>query len=61
LAQCVRCHAQGDIAPLLAALLGVSIPVNSVGMLPLRYLDADGMQKDRALFDIQKTSRQSWQ
>ena len=29
---------QADVAPLMAALLGVANPVNSVGILPSRYL-----------------------
>eukprot|EP00047_Mylnosiga_fluctuans_P005280 m.239561 g.239561 ORF g.239561 m.239561 type:complete len:622 (-) comp13498_c0_seq1:3332-5197(-) len=32
---------QADIAPLLAALLGTAPPVNSVGLLPASFLDAD--------------------
>ncbi|GLH13731.1 GPI ethanolamine phosphate transferase 1 [Gryllus bimaculatus] len=31
--------AQADITPLMASLLGISIPVNSVGVLPKEYLD----------------------
>lgn len=30
---------QADVAPLLAALMGVAIPVNSVGALPVDFLD----------------------
>lgn len=36
---------QADICPLLAALLGVPIPVNSEGILPLNYLDLPTKEK----------------
>lgn len=30
---------QADVAPLLASLIGVAVPVNSFGRLPKSYLD----------------------
>ena len=33
---------KADVAPLLAALLGVPYPVNSVGILPLAFLNVAG-------------------
>lgn len=41
---------QADIAPLMAHLVGIDLPVNSVGELPLSYLDADEMTKAEAAF-----------
>ncbi|KAI9561539.1 hypothetical protein GHT06_012498 [Daphnia sinensis] len=39
---------QADIAPLMAALLGINFPVNSVGKLPLAYLADDMLWKSHA-------------
>ncbi|KAI7897566.1 alkaline-phosphatase-like protein [Cokeromyces recurvatus] len=41
---------QADIAPLMAHLIGTPLPVNSVGELPLNYLEADEMIKAEAAF-----------
>eukprot|EP00899_Mesostigma_viride_P015248 jgi/Mesvir1/23724/Mv18668-RA.2 len=41
---------QADIAPLMATLLGVPIPVNSVGRTPLEYLDVGAEGRARALY-----------
>nr|CAI5839310.1 unnamed protein product [Callosobruchus analis] len=43
---------QIDIAPLLSALIGNSIPINSLGMLPDEYLDVD----DETLMDMLKVN-----
>src|SRR5438045_4609873 len=40
--------AQADVAALMAYLVGLSFPVNSVGELPLSYLSADLPEKAEA-------------
>ncbi|EZG81685.1 GPI ethanolamine phosphate transferase [Gregarina niphandrodes] len=40
---------QADVTPLMAHLLGLSIPVNSVGKLPVDYLEAEPLVKYKAL------------
>ncbi|KAF3281700.1 Glycosyl phosphatidyl inositol anchor synthesis, variant 3 [Orbilia oligospora] len=41
---------QADVAALMAHLIGVEYPVNSVGVLPLEYLDASDEEKARSIF-----------
>ncbi|KAJ1946800.1 Glycosyl phosphatidyl inositol anchor synthesis [Linderina pennispora] len=39
---------QADIAPLMASLIGLNFPLNSVGTLPVDYLDTSGEFRARA-------------
>nr|XP_023654779.1 GPI ethanolamine phosphate transferase 1 [Paramormyrops kingsleyae] len=41
---------QADIAPLMSSLIGVPIPLNSVGVLPLGYLDNSGLFKAESMY-----------
>ncbi|KAI8581187.1 hypothetical protein K450DRAFT_233511 [Umbelopsis ramanniana AG] len=40
---------QADIAPLMASLVGINYPVNSIGELPLQYLDQTPLFKAQSL------------
>nr|XP_018898408.1 PREDICTED: GPI ethanolamine phosphate transferase 1 [Bemisia tabaci] len=40
---------QADVVPLLATLLGISIPVHSVGVLPMDFLDVSDGEKAKML------------
>lgn len=42
---------QADIAPLMATLIGVPYPLNSVGILPVEYLSIPLFQRAEALFN----------
>ncbi|NXR67613.1 PIGN transferase, partial [Rhadina sibilatrix] len=41
---------QADIAPLMASLIGVPFPLNSVGTLPLEYLNSSALFKAESMF-----------
>ncbi|XP_039766590.1 GPI ethanolamine phosphate transferase 1 isoform X1 [Ornithorhynchus anatinus] len=41
---------QADLAPLMAALIGVPFPLNSVGILPLEYLNSSDHFKAESMF-----------
>ncbi|KAK7881309.1 hypothetical protein WMY93_029718 [Mugilogobius chulae] len=41
---------QADIAPLMASLIGVNFPVNSVGVLPLQYLNNSEKFKAESMY-----------
>lgn len=43
---------QADIAPLMATLIGIPLPVNSVGELPLDYLQPDEHFRAEAAFTV---------
>lgn len=40
---------QADLTPLLASLIGLPTPVNSVGVLPLSYLPSNTLYSSTAL------------
>lgn len=42
--------AQADVAALMAYLVGLDFPVNSVGQLPLQYINASPREKAQAMF-----------
>ncbi|XP_028631437.1 GPI ethanolamine phosphate transferase 1 isoform X2 [Grammomys surdaster] len=41
---------QADIAPLMASLIGIPFPLNSVGILPVGYLNNTGLFKAESMF-----------
>uniref|UniRef100_A0A6Q2Z7W3 GPI ethanolamine phosphate transferase 1 n=1 Tax=Esox lucius TaxID=8010 RepID=A0A6Q2Z7W3_ESOLU len=41
---------QADIAPLMSSLIGVPIPLNSVGVLPLQYLNTSDVFKAESVY-----------
>ncbi|CAJ0753836.1 3262_t:CDS:10 [Entrophospora sp. SA101] len=41
---------QADLAPLMCSLIGINYPVNSVGELPLHYLDNTPLFKAKSIF-----------
>ncbi|CAL4147798.1 unnamed protein product, partial [Meganyctiphanes norvegica] len=41
---------QADLAPLMASVIGIPVPVNSMGSLPVEYMNASEMYKAEALF-----------
>ncbi|XP_064409431.1 GPI ethanolamine phosphate transferase 1 isoform X2 [Latimeria chalumnae] len=41
---------QADVAPLVASLIGVPFPLNSVGILPLEYLKSNNQFKAESMF-----------
>uniref|UniRef100_A0A674E843 GPI ethanolamine phosphate transferase 1 n=1 Tax=Salmo trutta TaxID=8032 RepID=A0A674E843_SALTR len=44
------CVLQADIAPLMSSLIGVPIPLNSVGVLPLQYLNNSDQFKAESMY-----------
>uniref|UniRef100_A0A8C7QHJ9 GPI ethanolamine phosphate transferase 1 n=1 Tax=Oncorhynchus mykiss TaxID=8022 RepID=A0A8C7QHJ9_ONCMY len=45
-----KCVLQADIAPLMSSLIGVPIPLNSVGVLPLQYLNNSDQFKAESMY-----------
>ncbi|GBB85942.1 hypothetical protein RclHR1_12390004 [Rhizophagus clarus] len=52
---------QADIAPFMASLIGINYPVNSVGELPLAYLDNTPLFKAQSLFVNAKEISEQYQ